>query len=171
MVHAQHGKSIFVRLVIVFFLVLLPLIGTQIAMYRWGRAAVTNELNAAAEANVFYLRDHLVDNIMNVYRQIEHLMSNQHINEFMIQHTLLAPDAYFMKIREILSILRLVRNSNPFVEEVVLYYPATSMKISSKQLFSTLEDQHMQKRFQVLQAQNMIVAQIDGILTIGIHTK
>lgn len=115
-------NSIYSRLFFVFVAVILPLQLMQLAMLRWSRGAIERELNAAASANVEYLRNDFISNLNNIVMQQELIINNGDVQHFFVYHDSMAEAEYFMDIKNIQSTLQLVQYSSPYIKGIELYF-------------------------------------------------
>ncbi|MDW7656433.1 MAG: histidine kinase [Bacillota bacterium] len=160
-------RSIYSILFIALLLIIFPLQATQFSMYRWGRDAVSDELNSAAASNVIYLRDNFVENIQSINVQLEYLMTNSTITSFFINHDHLAVWDYYVTVAQINTLLALIEYSNPYLEEIVLYYTDYNISLSSDEKIETVETDLMNRIITEFRQQNSLLMEADGYMAIG----
>ncbi len=160
--HLITNRSLSFRLFVMFFLVLVPIMTIQLAMYRWGTKAVTDELSSAAQSNVVYLRDHLERSLLDLFMQTDLLLNKQAINEFLIYNNSMSPAEYYISARNIISTLAVTQYSNPYVKEILLYYPALQLRISSKNgLDASIDAEYITHRVSTAKSQGKIFVNLD----------
>lgn len=160
-------QSIYTKLFIAFFMIILPLQATQLAMYRWGRNAVSRELYSAASANVVYLRDNFVTNIEFINVQMEYLLSNYTITSFYVNHDHLSTWKYYMNVAQINKLLYLIRSSNPFIENIILYYPFFHIALSSELKIESLDTAAMEEIVSNFRRQQSFFMEYDDRIMVG----
>ncbi|MEN6313814.1 MAG: histidine kinase [Clostridiaceae bacterium] len=160
-------RSIYAKLFIAFFIIVLPLQAIQSAMYKWGRNAVAGELGSAAASNVIYLRDNFVDNIRDLNSQMEYLLTNYTITSFFANHSHLTNWEYYSAVAQINNLLALTKNSNPYISEIILYYPSYSISLSSNQKIETVDNVKLKQLISDFRSQQSLLMEADGQSMVG----
>ena len=153
-------QSIYFNLFMVLIIIIFPLYMTQFFTNQWGIDATTSELNSAAYSNVVYLRDHFVDNIKLINVQLEYLLVNSNITEFTVWE-------YYSAIKNITNLLSLVKNSNPYINEMTLYYPTYNVAVSSDKRVDILKSDVITKMINEFRDQHTLLFVNDEQIVVG----
>lgn len=159
--------SLYAHLFIAFLLILLPVHATQFFMYQWGRTAVTEELNSAAASNVVYLRDHFVGNIQSINAQLEYLLTNKTVVGFYVNRHQMAVWDYYITILNINNLLALIKYSNPYFDEIILYYTSLSIALSSDGKIINVQNEDLLSIIDTFRAQKSLLTQDNGKISVG----
>ena len=168
MIQFRHWfQSIFTKLFIAFFIIIIPLEATQSAMFKWSQNAVTEELNSAAAANVIYLRDNFVANIQALNTQLEYLLTDYTITSFFVNQKTLPVWDYYSTADQINKLLYLLKNSNPLLEEIVLYYPTLGLSLSSDRKIAQIDSAAFRQTIIDFRNQQALLMESEGSLIVG----
>lgn len=122
-------NSIFTRLFISFLLIVTPIIISGIAMFEWERQTIQSQIEASAFENISFLKNTLESEITNIMT----LQYNLAIDDTLIKlitNSYLEQREYYNLIRDIEERLTIMKNSNKFIDDVKVYFPALGYTIS-----------------------------------------
>jgi two-component system sensor histidine kinase YesM len=160
-------QSIYVKLFIAFFIIILPLQATQFSMYKWGRNAVTDELGTAAASNVIYLRDNFVSIIQSLNVQMEYLLTDYTITSFFVNHDNFTIWDYYSNVARINNLLELIKNSNPYLSEIILYYPSYQILLSSDKKIEMADTASLERTITDFRSQQSLLMEADRQCMVG----
>ena len=160
-------QSIFTKLFIFFLIIIIPLQIIQVSMYKWSRDAVSQELYNAAASNVIYLRDNFEANIESINIQMEYLLNNYILTNFYISHDFFTAWEYYSNVGQINDLLYLIKNSNPYIEEIILYYPTFEIALSSDMKIESVETAKIQRIITDFKNQKSLFMESEGRMIIG----
>lgn len=101
-----------------------PLLGLQILIQEWGTNLIREQVYNTAYSNVNYLSSHFCDNIETLHTTAEYLTNVDIVREFFVFHDNYSTAEYYEKIDNIQDFLYRMNQSNPFIGETRLYFPA-----------------------------------------------
>lgn len=109
---------------------LFPLLGAQMIILDWGAGLIREQVYSAAYANVKYLSSHFSSNIKTLHTTAEYLCSVDIIRKLFVYDASYSAANYYEKIREIQNFLYRMSQSNPFIQEIRLYYSHRDVMLS-----------------------------------------
>lgn len=168
----KRTSSIFFRVMSVFVLCIVPLLAVQMSMYLWGTDVVRDELYESANANAIYLKDQFDANVSNITHQIQYILKADDVAKFFVYHGNYTQSELYMQAKSTLNLLNTIRNSNPLIGEIRLYYLRLGMGLAtgeelvtgeqSRFRFITLTGNELNARIELSKASTTPLIEMDG---------
>ena len=111
------------KIILAFLISVIPLFMAQSAIMKWGSRQVQTEIYNSAYANVIYLRDHFEENINMVRTNLQLVLDAKAVRQLFVYYDGMTRGEFYESASEVSGLLDIMRNSNPFVKEIRLYYP------------------------------------------------
>lgn len=115
--------SLSAKIILAFLISVMPLFMAQSAIMNWGSRQVQTEIYNSAYVNVIYLRDHFEENINMVRTNLQLVLDAKAVRRLFVYYDGMTRGEFYESANEVLGLLDIMRNSNPFVQEIRLYYP------------------------------------------------
>ncbi|MBW7452659.1 histidine kinase [Paenibacillus sepulcri] len=133
-------RSIFIRLVLTFLIVMVPLYGIGISMYKWGVTAIKREILNTKAAQMSYYLDKLEKEIQGLKLVQSDTLYNDDINRlansvpFMDNYE---RGYYLNKLQQRLSA---IKNGSNYIENVIAYIPSIGRTIPAEGSIEDLQE-------------------------------
>lgn len=163
-------NSVYTRLLLLFVVMALPLQGCHALIYRWCAQTMRSQLVSTAQANLSFIQEDLESNVRLIAQQLEYLLQNRTVTRLHYYSNARVSD-YYLYIMDTQNTLKLVQSSNPFLEEVRVYYPRLLRIISSSQSMSlALSQEEIQQVVDSFRAQGCLLTEREDQLSVeSIH--
>ena len=115
--------SLSAKIILAFLISVMPLFMAQSAIMNWGSRQVQTEIYNSAYANVIYLRDHFEENVNMVRTNLQLVLDAKAVRRLFVYYDGMTRGEFYESANEVLGLLDIMRSSNPFVQEIRLYYP------------------------------------------------
>ncbi|WP_238357574.1 sensor histidine kinase [Cohnella zeiphila] len=138
-------RSILVRLILTFMIIMVPLYGIGISMYFWGIEAIKKEISSAQEAQVAYYLDKISKEIQGLKLVQSDTLYNDDINMLANGEPYMNnyERGYYMnKLQQRLSA---IKNGSVYVENVMAYIPSVRRMIPAEGSISELKPSDLQR--------------------------
>lgn len=124
-------NSILFRLFLSFLLVMAPIMIAGIAMFSWEKQIIKNELVNSASANVSFLKNNLENEVQNIKLLEYNLTNDASVKKLIAQYDVLANYDYYILVTEVQQRLQVMKNSNIYINDVIIYVPGMGHSISA----------------------------------------
>jgi len=131
-------NSIFARLFISFMIVITPIIIAGVIMSTWGKQTVKTQIVNSASANVSFLKNNLESEVKNIKMLQYNLVNDNSLQSLVNEYPHLSKYDYYMLISDVQQRLDVMKNSNTFISDVVVYMPGMHYSISANEGYKDL---------------------------------
>ncbi|WP_229750522.1 sensor histidine kinase [Paenibacillus nasutitermitis] len=138
-------RSIFMRLVLTFLIIMVPLYGIGISMYKWGVTAIKREILNTKAAQMSYYLDKLEKEIQGLKLVQSDTLYNDDINR-------LANNVPFMDnyergyyLNKLQQRLSAIKNGSNYIENVIAYIPSIGRLIPAQGSIGELQESDMKR--------------------------
>lgn len=132
--------SIISKLFICFLLMIIPIMAAGIAMFMWEKQTIKSQIEEAALDNVSFLRSDLENEIDNITMLQYNLSSDTTINKLATQYDSLPNYEYYTLINDVQRRLKIVKNSNNYIEDVVIFIAGMGYSISTSDSYLEMDE-------------------------------
>jgi two-component system sensor histidine kinase YesM len=131
MLKKLFSNSILSRLFISFLLVISPILVIGIFMFSWEKQEIKSEIENSAISNVSFLKTNLETEVQNIKLLQFNLMNDSSLKKLITEYSFLPNYEYYTLINDVQQRLLVMKNSNLYIEDVILYVPGIDHTISA----------------------------------------
>lgn len=124
-------NSILSRLFISFLLIISPIVVIGILMFSWEKNEIKTEIESSAMSNVTFLQNNLEAEVQNIKLLQYNLMNDSSLNKLITEYSFIPNYDYYTLINDVQQRLLVMKNSNLYINDVVLYVPGMNHTISA----------------------------------------
>ncbi|GLX68446.1 sensor histidine kinase [Paenibacillus glycanilyticus] len=137
-------NSIFTKLFIAFFLVIIPLYGLGIWSTFIGSDQMRKEVDKSNISKLLFHNNHLEFEMTRISSLITEYSNDYELVGFPTEYPVLSPYEVSVRMNDIHRKLRQVQQSSPYIEDVIYYVPELGKKISALTYISNYENRELQ---------------------------
>lgn len=136
-------NSLFFRLLITFIAVVMPIYVLGIVIYSWGAKTVRTEIDHSSSAHVSFIKNTLDADVQTLKSLQYDCVGDEAFSEFLTEYEY--SHAYIKQnlISKVHNRLRIMRKSSKYIQEAVAYIPSKKLSISSEQLYTDFDEEHV----------------------------
>lgn len=155
--HVDHN-SIYFRVCISFLLVIAPIIIIGIVLFSWEMKAIQTEIKKSASDNISFLRKNMESELDSIRLLQNNLSNDQTLITLVNKYKYVPTYEYFTMIQDVRSRLIVMKNSNAFIDDVMLYVPGIDHAVSAQNGYVSLDsDSYGKYEMKCRQAQSPLV--------------
>lgn len=125
-------NSILLRLFLSFLVVITPIMVAGIVMFTWERHTIKTEIENSASANVQFLQSTLESEIQNIKMLQYNLVDDTSLKKLITEYKYVPVYEYYTLISNVQQRLLIMKNSNAYIQDVILYVPGINQTVSSQ---------------------------------------
>jgi two-component system, sensor histidine kinase YesM len=123
-------NSILSRLFISFILVMSPILIAGVIMFSWEKQAIKTQIENSSLDNVSFLQNNLENEIQNIELLQFNLERDVYLQKLIVQYNDAPKYEYYTLIADVQQRLQVMKNSNNYIQDVVVYIPSMRHTIS-----------------------------------------
>ncbi|MCC3374462.1 sensor histidine kinase [Cohnella sp. REN36] len=138
-------RSIFMRLVLTFLIIMVPLYGIGISMYKWGVTAIKREILNTKAAQMSYYLDKIEKEIQGLKLVQSDALYNDDINRLANNDSFMdnyERGYYLNKLQQRLSA---IKNGSNYIENVIAYIPSIRRTIPAEGSIGDLQETDLKR--------------------------
>lgn len=125
-------NSILSRLFISFLLVITPIIAVGIIMFSWEKQTIKSEIEKSALENVSFLQNNLENDVENIKLLQYNLVNDLSLKKLITEYSFVPKYDYYTMITDVQQRLQVMKNSNAYIQDIILYVPGMGHTISAE---------------------------------------
>lgn len=135
------SNSIFIRLLLTFIIIIIPIYVFSIAVFTWSKRVVEQEITSSTASHVSHLKNVFELEVQKVNMLQNELINDRDIINFIYRHELMPRYDYYTYIAQIQRRLIIIRNSNILIDDALIHFPQADISISSNKGLLTFNEQ------------------------------
>lgn len=151
-------NSILSRLFLSFLLVIAPIMIVGIIMFSWEKQTIKKEIENSASDNVSFLQNNLENEVQNIKLLQYNLANDNSVKNLIFKYDVVPIYDYYTMVNDVQHRLQVLKNSNTYIQDVILYVPSMGYSISADKgylkfnetEYNLLLEKHLNARYPIL---------------------
>lgn len=154
--------SVFFRIAIIFFAVIIPIYGIGIGLFNYGRAVIEAEIISQNRLQLSAYLEGFEKDIDRIRRMLYDTINDTALNTLALNYDIISPYERVVSILQLQERLDLLQDSNPYTGGVSAYIRAPGIVVSSRYGYRSMTAEQHHTYFDTIQIDAVSLGVLDG---------